>query len=211
MDWNLMGDAFPKVLSGFLEVTLLATALGTLVAAVLGLLVAMAMRTPTRFVRVPLRAVVEFIRSTPVMIQLFALYVLLPDLSVLTVGILVLGVHYATYMSEVYRAGIDAVPRGQWEACTALSLPRSRIWRAVILPQAVRNVLPALGNYAISMFKETPFLAVIGVTDMVANAEKFGTEHFAYPEAYALAALIFLVASYPTSLLMRNLEKRLGH
>ncbi|NED89165.1 ABC transporter permease subunit, partial [Streptomyces sp. SID11233] len=76
-----------------------------------------------------------------------------------TLGILVLGVHYATYMGEAYRAGIDAVPKGQWEAARALSLSPGRTWGAVVLPQAVRNVLPALGNYAIAMFKETPYLA----------------------------------------------------
>ncbi len=82
----------------------------------------------------------------------------------------------------------------------------------MILPQAVRNVLPALGNYAISMFKETPYLAVITVHEMVYQARDYGTEHFRYTEVFTLAGLIFLVASYPpTSLLMRKLEKRLGH
>ncbi|MFE4794489.1 ectoine/hydroxyectoine ABC transporter permease subunit EhuD [Streptomyces sp. NPDC056708] len=210
-DWNAAGDVLPLVLKGF-EVTLLATVLGTLVAAVLGLAIAVAGRAPSRFVTVPVRAVMEFIRSTPLLVQLVGAAALFTSVEPLVIGIVVLGVHYATYTSEVYRAGIDGVPQGQWEACRALSLTPRRTWQAVILPQAVRNVLPALGNYAISMFKETPFLAVITVQEMVFEARQYGAEHFGYyTEAFTLAALIFLVASYPTSLLMRKLEKRLGH
>lgn len=209
-DWNAARDALPLVLEGF-RVTLLATVLGTLVAAVLGLAIAVAGRAPSRFVTVPVRVVMEFIRSTPLLVQLVGAAALFTAVEPLTIGIAVLGVHYAAYTSEVYRAGIDGVPKGQWEACRALSLTPRRTWQAVILPQAVRNVLPALGNYAISMFKETPFLAVITVQEMVFGARKYGADHFAYTEAFTLAGLVFLVASYPTSLLMRKLEKRLGH
>ncbi|EFL02325.1 ectoine/hydroxyectoine ABC transporter, permease EhuD [Streptomyces sp. SPB78] len=207
--WDAVSDSFPLLLDGFWT-TLLATALGSLVAAVLGLLVAMASRGPA-WVRLPVKAVTEFIRSTPLLVQLVGVYTLFGSVDPLTLGIIVLGVHYATYMGEAYRAGIDAVPKGQWEAARALSLSPGRTWGAVVLPQAVRNVLPALGNYAIAMFKETPYLAVITVGDMVLHAREYGSAHFAHAEVFTLAGLIFLVASYPTSLLMRKLEKRLGH
>ncbi|MEV3928372.1 ectoine/hydroxyectoine ABC transporter permease subunit EhuD [Streptomyces sp. NPDC049944] len=209
-DWDAAREALPLLLEGF-RTTLLATLLGTLVAAVLGLAIAVAGRAPSRLVTVPVKAVMEFVRSTPLLVQLVGAVAVFPTVEPLTTGIVVLGLHYATYTSEVYRAGIDGVPKGQWEACRALSMSPRRTWQAVILPQAVRNVLPALGNYAISMFKETPFLAVITVQEMVFEARKYGADHFAYTEAWTLAGLIFLVASYPTSLLMRKLEKRLGH
>lgn len=208
--WQVALEALPLLLKAF-EVTLAATVVGSLVAIVLGLVLALLRRSRTPLVRVPVRAFVEFVRSTPLFVQLFAVYVVFTTLSPFTIGVAVLGVHYATYMSEVYRAGIDGVPKGQWEAATALSLPRSRTWRAVILPQAVRNVLPALGNYMISMFKETPFLAIITVHEMVFEASQFGGEHFRYLEPFTIAAVIFLIASYPTSILVRKLEKRLGH
>ncbi|WP_405936879.1 ectoine/hydroxyectoine ABC transporter permease subunit EhuD [Streptomyces sp. NBC_00726] len=209
-DWGAVGEAFPQVLNGF-WVTLLATVFGTLVAAVLGLAIAVAGRAPSRLVTVPVKTVMEFVRSTPLIVQLVGAAALFTSVEPLTIGIVVLGVHYAAYTSEVYRAGIDAVPKGQWEACRALSLTPRRTWQTVILPQAVRNVVPALGNYAISMFKETPFLAVITVHEMVFEARDYGTQHFVFTEVFTLAGLIFLVASYPTSLLMRKLEKRLGH
>src|SRR5699024_6084501 len=106
--------------------------------------------------------------------------------------------------------GIDSVPKGQWEAATALSLPQMRTWRAVIVPQAIRSTLPALGNYAISMFKETPFFVVIYIPEMVRIAQTYGGDTFRYTESITLAGLIFLVSSYPTSVLIRRLEKKLA-
>ncbi|MGC5411821.1 ABC transporter permease subunit, partial [Streptomyces sp. DT225] len=130
-DWGAVGDAFPLLLDGFWT-TLLATVFGTLVAAVLGLAIAVAGRAPSRLVTVPVKAVMEFVRSTPLIVQLVGAAALFTSVEPLTVGIVVLGVHYATYTSEVYRAGIDAVPKGQWEACRALSLSPRRTWQAVI-------------------------------------------------------------------------------
>lgn len=110
-DWETAREGLPLILHGF-GITLLATVLGSLLAVTLGLGIAVLRRTPSRWVTLPLRAAVEFVRSTPVMIQLFAVWVLVPGLDPLVIGIAVLGVHYATYTSEVYRAGIEAVPRG---------------------------------------------------------------------------------------------------
>lgn len=201
--------ALPAVLKGF-GVTLAATVLGFAVAAALGLVLALVQRAGPRWLALPVGGAAAFVRSTPLLVQLFAAWVLVPALDALALGVLVLGVHYATYLSEVYRTGIDAVPKSQWEACTALSLPRRRVWRAIVLPQAVRNVLPPLGNYAISMFKETPLLSVITVHEMVHEANTFGSTHFAYLESLTLAAAVFLLASWPTSTLVRRLEARLA-
>ncbi|GJF05130.1 ectoine/hydroxyectoine ABC transporter permease subunit EhuD [Pseudonocardia sp. D17] len=209
-DWNFAGEIIPALLNG-LRVTLIATVLGSIIAFALGLGLAVLGRGP-RPVRIVVRAIVEFVRSTPLLVQVYFLFFVLPAfgvvLSALTVGILALGVHYATYTSEVYRAGIDAVPRGQWEAATALSLPTTRVWTGVVLPQAIPRVLPALGNYVISMFKETPLLIGIGVLDIVGQAREVGGQSFRYVEAYTLAGLLFLLLSYPASMAVRRLERR---
>ncbi|AEA23930.1 ectoine/hydroxyectoine ABC transporter permease subunit EhuD [Pseudonocardia benzenivorans] len=209
-DWNFAGEIIPALLNG-LRVTLIATVLGSIIAFALGLVLAVLGRGP-RPVRIVVRAIVEFVRSTPLLVQVYFLFFVLPAfgvvLSALTVGILALGVHYATYTSEVYRAGIDAVPRGQWEAATALSLPTTRVWTGVVLPQAIPRVLPALGNYVISMFKETPLLIGIGVLDIVGQAREVGGQSFRYVEAYTLAGLLFLLLSYPASMAVRRLERR---
>ncbi|MFP3714272.1 ectoine/hydroxyectoine ABC transporter permease subunit EhuD [Puerhibacterium sp. TATVAM-FAB25] len=207
--WQEAAAALPPILAGF-RVTLVATVVGMVVAAALGLVIALVRRSGGRWVTVPVGVFVELVRSTPLLVQLVFVYLMLPTVPALVIGCGVLGVHYATYLSEVYRAGIEAVPRGQWEAATALDLPRARVWRAVVLPQAVRNTLPGLGNYAISMFKETPFLFAISVVEMFTAAQQYGAATFDYTEALTMVGLIFLAVSYPTSLLVRRMENRLA-
>lgn len=214
-DWDYAVDIFPDILEAFFKYTLTVTILSSVIAAVVGLLFAV-----IRYLHVPVLSQVvtgflEFVRSTPIPVQLFFLFYVLPDYGILvgatTVGVWCLGLHYACYYAEVYRAGIDAVPKGQWEACTALSIPRRYVWQHVILPQALRNVLPSLGNYVISMFKETPFLFVISVPEMVSVAQGIGARNFDYVEPLTIAGLIFLAASYPAAVALRRLEIRLGH
>ncbi|WP_193598377.1 ectoine/hydroxyectoine ABC transporter permease subunit EhuD [Microbacterium sp. YJN-G] len=210
-NWDHVFAALPDMLWAFLTVTLYVTVLGSLIAAVLGLIIALARKSTPRPVAGLLTFVMNFIRMTPLVVQLLFAYYAFVTVPPLTLGIIIFGIHYATYMAEVYRAGIDAVPRGQWEAATALSMSRRRTWSAVVIPQALRSTLPALGNYVISMFKETPFLAVITVTDMVRAAQLYGGSHFRFIEAITMAGILFLVASYPTSLLIGRLEKRLAY
>ena len=213
--WQAAWDALPLLLKGF-GTTLVATVGGTVIAVILGLLIAVLLRgLPAGIAWLP-RLLVAFIRNTPLIVQLVFVYTLfsmsdaLIEVSALTVGIVVIGIHYSTYMSESYRAGIDAVPQGQWEAISALSMPPVRSFRSIILPQALRATVPSLGNYAVAMFKDTPFLMAIYVTELVRTAEQVGGRTFAYTEAFTLAGLIFLAASYPTSLLIRRLEKSLA-
>lgn len=210
-DWGFAAQILPTLLRGLL-VTFEATVLGSILAYVLGLVFAILQRARIPVVSLLVWLFVQFVRSTPLLVQLYFLYFVFPTfgitLSSLVTGVLGLGVHYATYTSEVYRAGIDAVPRGQWEAATALSLRRGRVWTAVILPQAIPRVLPALGNYMISMLKETPLLLSIGVLDLVGRAQAAGSEAYRYVEPYTLAGLFFLILSYPASVLVRRLERR---
>ncbi|WP_324653972.1 ectoine/hydroxyectoine ABC transporter permease subunit EhuD [Georgenia sp. H159] len=208
--WERAADALPQLLSAFFEVTLLATVLGSAIAAVLGLVVAVVRRSAPALIARPVHWVMEFIRMTPVVIQLLFVYYAFTSWEPLWIGIGVLGIHYSTYMAEVYRSGIDNVPKGQWEAATALSLPRQRTWTRVVIPQALRTTVPALGTWVISMFKDTPFLFVITVPELVSAAENYGSRTFTYVEAFTLAGLIFLAASYPTSILVRKLEARLA-
>ncbi|MFF3545523.1 ectoine/hydroxyectoine ABC transporter permease subunit EhuD [Streptomyces platensis] len=202
----------PEILKG-LWITIQATFYGSLVSFALGLVWAMALRSRSRWVTWPVSVFVEFVRNTPLLVQLFFLFFVLPSWGLtfapLTTGVIGLGLHYSTYTSEVYRAGIDGVPPGQWEAATALNLPRRRTWIAVILPQAFRRVVPALGNYVIAMFKDTPLLAGITVADMLFQANSISATTFDYLEPITVVGILFVVISYPTSLLLRALERRL--
>jgi polar amino acid transport system permease protein len=212
-DWNYAISILPALLRG-LQVTLIATVLGSLLAFVLGLVFAVILRGRVPVVDPLLRGFIELWRSTPILVQAYLIYQVLPDVGItlnsLTAGVLALGLHYACYTSEVYRAGIEAVPRGQWEAATALSLPRHRVWMGVVLPQAIPRVVPALGNYVISMFKEVPLLLAIGLVEMVTVANQITAQTFRPVEPFTMAGILFLLISYPASLLVRRLERRVG-
>ncbi|MFC7406236.1 ectoine/hydroxyectoine ABC transporter permease subunit EhuD [Georgenia alba] len=208
--WEAAGEVLPDLVEAFLQVTLVATVVGSIIAAVLGLVIAMIRRLAPSWIAMPVHGVMEFIRMTPIVIQLLFAYYTFQQFSPLTIGIVVLGVHYASYMAEVYRSGIDAVPKGQWEAATALSMSTTRTWRRIVIPQALRITVPALGTWVISMFKDTPFLIVITVTEMLAAAYEYGASDFRLLEPITLCGLIFLAASYPTAILLRRLEVRLA-
>ncbi|MGW8379958.1 ectoine/hydroxyectoine ABC transporter permease subunit EhuD [Streptomyces sp. ODS28] len=211
-DWSAVADFMPRFWDGVL-VTLQALVLGSLISFALGLVWALAQRSPFKAVRWPVNVITEFIRNTPLLVQLFFLYFVLPEwgitFSALITGVIGLGLHYSTYTAEVYRAGIEGVPAGQWEAATALSLPRGRTWGAVILPQAVRRVVPALGNYVIAMLKDSPMLATIGVLELLGQARQFSAETFQPTEPITVVGIAFILIAYPASLLMRALERRL--
>jgi polar amino acid transport system permease protein len=207
--WHLL----PELLRASL-VTLEATILGFGLALAGGLVLAIARRARLRAIRLLAGTLVEVIRSTPLLIQLFLLFYVLPDygiqLSALTTGVIGLGIHYSTYTSEVYRAGIESIPRGQWEAAAALNLSRAQTWRRIILPQAIPPVVPALGNYLIGMYKDTPVLAIITVQELLGTALASANRTFRYFEPITLVALIFLVLSLVSSLVIRLLERRLA-
>src|SRR5699024_6025727 len=129
------------------------------------------------------------------------------SLSAYTCAVSGLGLHFSTYIGEVYRSGIESVDKGQWKASTALNLSTWQKWTKVILPQAIPPTIPMLGNYFIILFKEVPLASTVGVIEILAKAESYGAKHFKYLEALTIVALIFLVLSYPSSLFMNYLEK----
>ena len=209
-DWQFAWAILPRLIDA-LWVTLEAVAVGTVIALLLGMVWAILRRSPRRIVRIPAYWTVELIRGTPLLIQLYILYFVLPGagitLSPLVTGMLGLGLHYSCYMAEVYRAGIEGVPRGQWDAALALGFSPAHTWRAVILPQAVARVLPALGNYVIAMFKDTPLLAAITVAELLKTAKLIGAAHFRYLEPLTMVGALFLVLSLAASAAIRALEK----
>ena len=213
-DWSAVSDFMPHFWDGLL-VTLQILVLGSLVSFGLGLVWALLMRVPSRWVTWPVGVVTEFVRNTPLLVQLFFLFYVLPEwnitFSALTTGVVAIGLHYSTYTMQVYRAGIEGVPVGQWEAATALNLPLARTWTAVILPQAIRRVTPALGNYVISMLKDTPLLMAITVLEMLGEARLFSQQNFQFTEPLTVIGVAFIIISYLASLALRALERRLAH
>jgi polar amino acid transport system permease protein len=210
-DWSYAIDILPQMAAASL-VTLKITVLGFALAAVLGLVwaVIVVLRVPGLSFVVQL--LIEFVRSTPLLIQLFAVYYFLPGygifLPAFLTGVLVLGVHYSAYCAEVYRAGFLNVPRGQWEAATTLNLGTLRTMRRIILPQAVPPVILPLGNYFVTMFKETPVLLAITIIELVATARIIGNDTFRYTEPITLAGVFFLILSLIAAAGVRYLDHR---
>lgn len=210
-DWDFARAILPQLVQS-LRVTVQATVAGFFLAAVLGLVIAVVRRSGIAVLQRVTGAMVEFVRSTPLLVQLYFLFYVLPRYGValtpLTAGILGLGIHYSTYLSEVYRAGIESIPRGQWEAALTLGFSPYQTWTRVILPQAVPPIVPMLGNYLIVMFKETPLLSAITVVELLQSAKIIGATSFRYLEPFTLVGLLFLLLSYPSALLIQALEKR---
>jgi len=210
-DWDFAMQVMPELMRGLL-VTVEATVLGMLLALLLGLVWSVCRRSSNRFLAGVCYWIVEFVRSTPLLIQLYFLFYVLPSvgvvLSPLLTGLIALGLHYSCYTSEVYRAGIDAVPKGQWDASTALGFSKGYVWRSIILPQAIPRVIPVLGNYFIAMFKDTPLLSAITVMEMLQQAKLIGAEQFRYLEPLTMVGIIFLILSLIASQMVIALEKR---
>ena len=211
-DWNYVAEILP-ILAGAAVVTIEATLLGFLVAAALGLVLAV-LRFAVPSVSWPIAALVEFIRSTPLLIQIFFLFFVLPEFGIVldafTAGVLALGLHYGAYCSEVYRSGLEAVPRGQWEAAIALNLDQTTTFRDIILPQALPPIVPALGNYLVALFKETPLLSAIAVLELMQTAKILGSETFRYNEPITLVGLFFLAMSLVSAAGIRSVERLLN-
>ena len=202
----------PIILIG-LTVTLKAAAAGFAIALVLGLVFALLRRSRVVAISWTTAFVVEFLRDTPLLVQLFFLYYVLPDFGVVLpaflTGAIALGLQYAAYTSEVYRGGIEAVARGQWEAATALNLTRAQAYRDIIIPQAVPRIVPAMGNYLVAMIKETPVLSVVTVMEMMGLANMIGERTFEYLVPLTLVGVIFLLLTLICSAGLHRLQKAL--
>ena len=183
-------------------------------ALVLGLLLAFGRLSRNRLVAAAAAAFIEIIRGTPLLVQLFILYYGLPQygirLPAFGAGVLGLGINYAAYLAEVYRAGILSIDRGQWEAGGALGLSRSGLMRYVILPQAFRVVLPPIGNYFISMLKDSSLVATISIVELLRAGQLRIAINFRAMDVYLLVAAIYFLMSYPCAVMLRRIEKRLS-
>src|SRR5690606_11090084 len=158
-DWDYVWEILPTLLK-VVPLVIAITLAGFVIASLLGAPLALARRTKNKWISFPITAIADFIRKTALIIQLSVLVFVMRQLGLtmptLVAGMIGLGIHYSTYLSEVYRSGIEAVPKGQWEASTALNFTRTKTWLRIIFPQSIPPTIPVMGNYPIVMFKETP-------------------------------------------------------
>lgn len=211
-DWAFTFEILPTLAKAAV-ISIEATLVGFVLAATLGLVLAL-LRIAVPWTAWPVSVLVELIRSTPLLIQIFFLYFVFPSFGVtldaFTAGVLALGIHYAAYCSEVYRAGFDNIPRGQWEASIALNLSPWTTFRDIIIPQAIPPIVPALGNYLVALFKETPLLSAIAVLELMQTAKIIGSETFRYTEPITMVGLFFLAMSLVSAAFIRAAERLLN-
>lgn len=210
--WLFAASILPILLRG-LAVTVQATVVGFAVAAVLGLVLAALKAARSPLISWPARALTEFLRDTPLLVQLFFLYYVLPEYGILLpaflTGALALGVQYSAYMSEVYRAGLESVAKGQLEAARALDISPARTFCLIILPQALPRIIPALGNYLVSIMKDVPVLSVVSVLEMLKVAQIIGDRSFHYVIPLSMVGLLYLVMTLIASSGVRYLDTHL--
>jgi len=212
MDWR-WDFTFEVVLPRMWEaagVTVYATVTSFLLALVGGLILMLLKTHRNRWISQPATEIIEVIRATPLLVQIFFVFFLLPEvgitLSPLTSGILALSIYNSALCAEVYRAGFQAVPKGQWEACIALNLSTYRTFRGIIIPQSLPPIVPALGNYLVAIFKETPLLSFVAVAEVMQIAKLIGSEYYRFTEAVTIAGILFLVMSLVAAVLIRIVD-----
>ena len=190
------------------------TILAYAIAVTVGLIIALARRSRLRGVSAITAWYVELIRGTPALTQLFLIYFGLASVGIVLTGfaaaVVGLGLNYAAYISEVYRAGIAAVHRGQREAALAIGMTNALAMRSIILPQALRIIVPPMANYAVSLLKDTSVASLIAAPELMLRARDLSSEYFMPMELYLLVGAMYLVMAYPLAKGARYLELHMG-
>jgi polar amino acid transport system permease protein len=210
-DWSFAWSIVPTLLMGA-KITVIATLLGSLLSFALGLIWTLLRMMRIKLVTQAVEFFVSFVRGTPLLVQLYFVFYVFPkwglSMPALVTGIVGLGIYYSATASEIYRAGIEELAAGQWEAALVLGLPLRRVWLGIVLPQAVKTVLPVLGNQVVAMFKETSLLSTITVIELLAQATSIGSMEFRYVEPLTMAGFFYFVISYTAARGIRRLEAR---
>ena len=198
-------------LLGGLQITVELTLVVMVLSLVFGLVVALAGMSRFRPLRWLVKAYVEIIRGTPLILQLVYVYYVLPEIGIrldaFTAGVLALTLNLSAYISEVYRGGIQAMPRGQHDAAAALGMTHALAMRRIILPQAIRMIIPTLGNYFIGLFKDTALCQAVSIPELLFTAQIQAALSYQYFTLYTVVAAMYFLVSFPAARLVGYLER----
>ena len=193
-------------------VTIQASALGVLFGSALGIFIGAFRVMPFKPLRWLMATYIYVLRGTPLMIQLFLIYVGLPALGInleaFTAGIIGIGINSSGYVGEIVRGGIEGVAQGQWEASKMLGLSYWQTMKIIILPQAIRHMLPAIGNEFVTLIKESSLLSVLAISDLTMVGQQVRSVTYASFETFIFVALVYLFLTSVTSGALQLLESR---
>jgi polar amino acid transport system substrate-binding protein len=211
--FEIMRDNFPLLIEAA-GMTVLLSCASMPLAIVVGILVAIGRLYGPATLRFVLACYVEFVRGTPLMLQLFAIFYLFPYVGInfepIFAGIIGLAINYSAYEAEIYRAGFQAIPRGQMEAAVSLGMTQAQAIRRIILPQAFRIVIPPVTNDFIALFKDTSVCSAITIVELTKRYSIQANSTGAIVQIAILTSILYLLMSYPLSLLARYSERKLG-
>ena len=210
--WDILITKFPAFMEG-VEITLQLAFFTVLFGSLLGLVVAVCRRTRLLPLRWLMNAYVAFIRGTPLLVQVLLVVYGLPQLGIrfprMTLCIIALVINSGAYMAELIRAGLQSVEKGQVEAAESLGMSSGQTMLYIILPQAVKVTLPAMGNEFVAIIKESSILYAVGAYELTYQAYKLASVNYYYIETMIVAALIYFVLTYVATKLLGLLERRM--
>lgn len=211
-DWQAAINSLPFLLKG-LPYTLMISFGGLFIGFLIGIIAGLMSLSKSLFVRWPATAYIEIFRGTPILVQVLFIYYGLPDLiggpiNALTAGIAAIALNSGAYISEVVRGGVKSIDPGQTEAGMSLGLSRSQTFWSIVWPQALRRMIPPLGNQAIVSIKDTSLFSVIGVGELVRQGQVYIATTFTAFEVYFMVALLYLAVTLSLSVLLRWYERR---
>ncbi|MFD2368808.1 amino acid ABC transporter permease [Brevibacillus sp. GCM10020057] len=223
------GTAFRELTPSLLDALWLVVSLSLVsyaLALVVGMLIALGRLSQNKVLGTLLTGLLELVRGTPLLVQLLYVYYVLPEIisrigmlwipdyrvniGAFTAGVLALGLNYGCYMSEVFRSSILAIDKGQKEAALALGYTSRQAMFHIVIPQSFQISIPPLGNYFIMMIKDTSLCAFITLGEIILTTQAYASQTFLTIESYTLAALIYLVVSFPLGRGVRALERRMS-
>lgn len=211
---EFLGEHGQRFVDGTI-VTVEQTILAIVLAVSIALVMALMKMSPFFFLRWPAIAYIEVFRGTSLLVQLYWIFFVLPlfglSLEKFTAGFIAVGMNLGAYGAELVRGGIQSVPRGQYEACTALNLPPAARFRRIIFPQALLIMLPPWGNLLIELLKGTALVSLISVTDLMFESKQINASTFLSVQAFGTALIIYyILGRLVISPAMRGLEKKLA-
>lgn len=208
MNFSFLPKYYKFFLSGT-GYTLLLSALTVVFGLIGGLALALMKTSKNKVLKSIAVSYIEFVRGTPLLIQLYIVYYGIKDIPMLAAGVVAMSLNSSAYIAEIIRAGINAVDKGQFEAARSLGMPVFLTYKEIIIPQALKNILPALGNEFIILIKESAIVSVIGIHDLMYNTDVVRGNTFIAFEPLVVAALIYFALTFTLSKLLGKVERRM--
>ncbi|KNF09962.1 inner membrane amino-acid ABC transporter permease protein YecS [Gottschalkia purinilytica] len=209
MDFSFLSNYYKFFIVG-VKNTILLSILAVFLGTILGTILALMKISKNKPLKLVSSAYIEFVRGTPLLVQLYIIYFALPfDFTEITAGAIALSLNSAAYVAEIIRSGIEAIESGQMEAARSLGMSHTMSMRYIIIPQAVKNIIPVLGNEFVTIIKESSIVSVIGATELMYNVDTIRGNTYNAIGPLAVGAILYFVLTFTLSKIVGRIERRM--